>query len=83
VRLAARSVLTEQEKFRLGLATLFDAILTADSLANARLRLTDARLRFAAALVQLRFETGTLLGAGGAAAGPDRMTSFVFGKREQ
>ncbi len=80
VRLSERSVLTEQEKFRLGLATLFDAILAEDSLTNARLRRTNARLRFAAALVRLRLETGTLLdmAAGGDSVEPNRMTSFVF-----
>ena len=80
VRLSERSVLTEQAKFRLGLATLFDAILADDSLTNARLRRTNARLRFAAALVRLRLETGTLLdmAAGGVSVEPNRMTSFVF-----
>ena len=82
VRLAERSVRTEHEKFRLGLATLFDAILAEDSLTNARLRHTSARFRFAAALVRLRFETGALLGGdGGAAADAGRMTSFVFEER--
>ena len=57
VRLSERSVRTEQAKFRLGLAALFDAILAEDSLTNARLRRTNARLRHAAALARLRFET--------------------------
>ena len=72
VRLSERSVVTEQEKFRLGLATLFDAILAEDSLTNARLRRTNAQFRFAVALVRLRFETATLLDTafGGAAADP-------------
>lgn len=61
VRLSERSVLTEQAKFRLGLTTLFDAILAEDSLTNARLLETNARLRFASALTRLRFETGALL----------------------
>ena len=84
VRLSERSVLTEQEKFRLGLAALFDAILAEDSLTNARLRLTNARLRFAAALVRLRFETGTLLRVAGDAfsVDPNRMTAFVFEELE-
>ena len=85
VRLAERSVATEQEKFRLGLATLFDAILAEDSLTNARLQQTNARLRFATALLRLRFETATLLEttAGGIVpAGPDRTTSPFFEERQ-
>ena len=84
VRLSERSVLTEQEKFSLGLATLFDAILAEDSLTNARLRQTNARFRFAVALVRLRFETGTLLDVTGGtvSVNPNRMTSFVFEERK-
>ena len=84
VRLSERSVVTEQEKFRLGLATLFDAILAEDSLTNARLRETSAQLRFAAALVRLRFETATLVEtvAGAVSVDPGRMTSFAFEERK-
>ena len=84
VELSERSVETEQEKFRLGLATLFDAILAEDSLTNARLRRTNAQFRLAAALVRLRFESATLLEATGGAvsAPPNRMTSFVFEERK-
>ena len=84
VRLSERSVRTEQEKFQLGLGTLFDAILAEDSLTNARLRLTDARLRLAAARVRLRFETGTLLDVTGrtVSVDPDRITSSVLEERE-
>ena len=84
VRLSERSVATEQEKFRLGLATLFDAILAEDSLTNARLRRTNARFRLAAALATLRFESATLLEATGdtASVASNRVTSFVFGERK-
>ena len=61
VRLSERSVDTEQAKFGLGLATLFDAILSTDILTDSQLRRTEARYRYALALVRLRFETGTLL----------------------
>lgn len=61
VRLSERSVETEEAKLRLGLATLFDAILSTDALTGAQLRLTDARYRYAVALARFRFETGTLL----------------------
>ena len=71
-------MVTEQEKFRLGLATVFDAILAEDSLTNARLLRTNAQFRFAAALLRLRFESATLLETRGDAVSvdPDRMTSF-------
>ncbi len=84
VRLSERSVVTEQEKFQLGLATLFDAILAEDSLTNARLRRTNAQFRFAAALVRLRFETATLLETAGGVVlvDPSRMTAFVFEERK-
>ena len=84
VRLSERSVRTEQEKFRLGLGTLFDAILAEDSLTNARLRSTDARLRLAGALLRLRLETGRLLDISGGrvSADPNRLTSFVLEERE-
>ncbi len=61
VLLSRRSVETEEAKLRLGLATLFDAILSVDALTNAQLRLTDAQYRYSVALARLRFETGTLL----------------------
>ena len=85
VRLSGRSVNTEQEKFRLGLATLFDAILAEDSLTSARLQRTTARFRFAAALLRFRFETGTLIigAAGAASVEPSRMTSLVVEECEQ
>ena len=82
VRLSGRTVLTEQEKFRLGLATLFDAILAEDSLTNARLQRTTARLRFAAALLRLRFETGTLLDLAAGAVSVDAIRIGSFGVEE-
>jgi len=85
VRLSERSVVTEQEKFRLGLATLFDAILAEDSLTNARLRRTNAQYRFSAALARLRFESGTLLETAADAVSADvsSMTSFTFEERKR
>ena len=78
VRLSGRSVETEEAKLRLGLATLFDAILSTDALTSARLRLTDARYRYAVALARLRFETGTLLqhDAGGVSAETHRVLTL-------
>ncbi|MXY24573.1 MAG: TolC family protein [Acidobacteria bacterium] len=78
VRLSGRSVETEEAKLRLGLATLFDAILSTDALTSAQLRLTDARYRYAIALARLRFETGTLLqhNAGGVSAETHRVLTL-------
>ena len=80
LRLSVRAVETEREKFRLGLATVFDAILAEDTLTRALLRRIDARLRYAVALARLRFETGTLLEAAGGsdAANPDAALRFVL-----
>lgn len=85
VRLSERSVVTEQEKFRLGLATLFDAILAEDSLTNARLLRTNAHYRFSAALARLRFESGTLLETAADTVSVDAssMTSFAFEERKR
>ena len=85
VRLSERSVVTEQEKFRLGLATLFDAILAEDSLTNARLRRTNAQYRFSAALARFRFESGTLLqtAADAVTADASSMTTFAFEERKR
>ncbi|MDB6135343.1 MAG: hypothetical protein JWM59_3586 [Verrucomicrobiales bacterium] len=52
---------TERERFRLGTATLLDAIETEERLTLARAQLVNTRLQNALALVQLRFETGTLM----------------------
>ena len=79
VRLSERSVDTEQAKFGLGLATLFDAILSTDTLTDSQLRRTDARYRYAVALARLRFETGTLLtiDAGRVSVDVSRVTTLM------
>ena len=84
VRLSQRTVETEQQKFQLGLATLFDAILAEDALTNARLRRTDARFRYAVALARLRFETGTLLDStsGVVSVDPATVTSLVLKEQD-
>lgn len=71
LRLSLRAVETEREKFRFGLATVFDAILAEDTLTKALLQQTNARLRYALALARLRFETGTLLRVDGGSVSPD------------
>ncbi len=52
---------TQREKFRLGLATMIDAIQTEERLTQARAQLVTTRLLHAQALVNLRFQTGTLM----------------------
>lgn len=60
VRLHALALEGETSKFRLGTSTIFDVIYAEDALTSATLSEIDARRRFAAALVRLRYETGTL-----------------------
>jgi len=52
---------TERESFRLGIATMLDAIQTEERLTLARAQLVFTRLVHAQALARLRFETGTLM----------------------
>jgi len=61
VTLYARSVENEQQRFRLGAATLFDVILAEDALTTARLAQADARQRYAVALARRQFEAGRLV----------------------
>jgi outer membrane protein TolC len=51
----------ERQKFFLGMSTLSDLLTTEDSLINATIGKIAAEFAHARALVQLRFETGTLL----------------------
>jgi len=65
VRLRTQVFANERKKYRLGLATALD-VLTAEALmTNAELDEITARRLLAQALVNYRFETGTLLNAGG------------------
>jgi outer membrane protein len=61
VRRSDAAVQTEQKKFHAGLATIFDAILAADTLTSALVAEIDARTKLAIARARLRFETGALL----------------------
>jgi outer membrane protein TolC len=60
--LFARAIEAESEKFRLGTSTLFDVIIAQDNLTGARLSLINTQRRYAVAIAQLRFVTGTLVG---------------------
>jgi outer membrane protein TolC len=50
----------EQDKLREGVGTVLDLRFTQDLLIQARLSLTEVKRRYATALAQLRFESGTL-----------------------
>ncbi|REJ82035.1 MAG: TolC family protein [Acidobacteria bacterium] len=56
-----RTVEDEFERFRLGSATLIDAILTEERTTDALLAQIAAQVRYAQLLARLRFETGSLV----------------------
>lgn len=64
VRLFERTVENEEKKLRAGTSTLIDVISQRDRLTAARQSQVSAHLALAQSLVQLRFETGTLLPRG-------------------
>lgn len=61
VKLFERAVVNEEKKLRAGTSTLIDAISQRDRLTAARQSQVSANLALAQSLIQLRFETGTLL----------------------
>jgi outer membrane protein len=61
VRLFEQTADNEVKKLRAGASTLLDVITQQDRLTSARQSVVSARLRVALALVDLRFETGTLV----------------------
>ena len=70
-----RSAVDDQnQKLRLGIGTVIDLILTEDRLIQAELGEVAARRDYAAAVVRLRFETGSLLQPSGAAQQIDHAT---------
>jgi outer membrane protein len=68
VRLLQQTVESEKQKFRLGSSTLLAVIQAEDTLTSALLAQIEGQRSFAVALVNLRFETGTLFPAPPAAA---------------
>jgi outer membrane protein len=60
VRLHSAAVVSENQKFRLGSSTVFEVIQAEDGLTSATLGAINTRRRYAVALAQLRFRTGTL-----------------------
>lgn len=69
VELFRQAVINEEKKLQAGSSTLIDVISQRDRLTAARQSLVSARLSLALALLDLRFETGTLL-----AGDPDRQS---------
>lgn len=55
------AVTNEWQKAQIGTSTIINVITTADRYADAQINRIAARSRYASALVQLRFETGTLV----------------------
>ena len=63
VLLQAQVFANERKKYRLGLATVLDLLTAEERLTSDELDVIGARRRLAQALVNYRFETGTLLSA--------------------
>lgn len=76
VLLFERAVVNEEKKLRAGSSTLLDVISQRDRLTAARQNEVSARLALALALLELRFQTGTLLGPG---ADPEGAVSGASG----
>jgi len=64
-RLFERAVVNEEKKLRAGTSTLLDVISQQDRLTAAQQTVVSAQLALALSLLQLRFETGTLIGEDG------------------
>lgn len=73
-RLAVRS---EQEKVRLGTATILDVINLTDRFNDAQLRAISARAKHATAVVRWRFETGLLIQRGATIESPLTVEDLV------
>jgi outer membrane protein TolC len=78
VELFEQAVINEEKKLRAGTSTLIDVISQKDRLTSSRLTEVSAHLSLALALADLRFQTGTLLAAGGDSAqiNRDRLTTL-------
>jgi len=63
VRLYLKAVENEKEKRKLGTSTLIDVIETEDRLTRSLLNMIGQQSNYAIALIQLRFQTGTLISA--------------------
>jgi outer membrane protein TolC len=65
VALYEKALANEQKKVRMGLSTFLDIIVVEDLLGNAIQREISTRLRYAEALVRIRFEAGILVAGEG------------------
>ena len=75
-RLFERAVVNEEKKLRAGTSTLLDVISQRDRLTAARQGEVSAQLSLALSLLQLRFDTGTLIGEDGEAGQAGDMGSI-------
>jgi outer membrane protein len=87
-RLFERAVINEEKKLRGGTSTLLDVINQRDRLTAARQTEVSAQLALAVSLLQLRFETGTLVGdnGGGGEVGAvdiSRLTTLPLAEEER
>ena len=82
VRLFERAVVNEEKKLRGGTSTLIDVISQRDRLTAARQAEVSAHLELALALLELRYETGTIVPEGlsmeAAAFDPALLTTVPF-----
>ncbi|HEX3126402.1 MAG TPA: TolC family protein [Thermoanaerobaculia bacterium] len=77
VGLFEQTVINEEKKLRAGTSTLIDLITQRDRLTFARQSEVSAQLALALALLELRFQTGTLVSETGAVE-PGRLTTVPF-----
>ena len=75
VRLFEQALVNEEKKLRGGTSTLIDVISQRDRLTAARQSEVSAQLALAVALLELRFETGTILPEGEVGADPVLLTT--------
>jgi outer membrane protein TolC len=61
VQYAEETVAAQQQRFKAGLATVFDVLLSESSLTSAQLNAIASRQAYANAIAQLRYASGTLL----------------------
>lgn len=73
-RFFARAVENEEKKLRGGTSTLIDVISQRDRLTSAQQGRVNAQRALALAILELRFQTGTLIGPDGESADPKSAT---------
>lgn len=65
VRLFDSAVEGERQKFQLGTSTLFDVITAEDNRTGAQIGWINSQMRFAVAVAEMRYQTGSLLAGDG------------------